>query len=65
MTIKALYSGEQEKLPARLAPQTLSDFIWEDELDDGAPPPLNERMPQKSPGGAFWTLPSGKIVDPL
>jgi histidyl-tRNA synthetase len=65
VTIKALYSGEQARLLASLVPQTLSDFIWEDELNDGAPPSLNERMPQKSPGEVFWKLPSGKIVDPL
>lgn len=64
VTLKALDSGEQARLLTRLVPQTLWDFIWEDEANDTAPP-LNERMPQKLPGGAFWTLPSGKIVDPL
>jgi histidyl-tRNA synthetase len=65
VTIKALYSGEQERLLARLAPQTLSEFLWEDRLNEGPPPPLAERMPQKGPRDVFWALPSGKIVDRL
>ncbi|MCW4463381.1 histidine--tRNA ligase [Sphingomonas sp. BT-65] len=61
-TIKDLASGEQEKLLAKLVPQTLWDFLWDDSAPDDRPP-LSQRMPQKS--GVFWTLPSGKIVDPL
>jgi len=65
--IKALYSGEQARLPLPLATQTLADFLFEDshEFEDAGPPPLSERMPVKRPGSVFWTLPSGKIVDPL
>jgi histidyl-tRNA synthetase len=65
--IKALYSGEQARLPLPLATQTLADFLFEDSYDfeDAGPPPLSERMPVKRPGSVFWTLPSGKIVDPL
>jgi histidyl-tRNA synthetase len=67
VTVKALYSGEQARILATLAPQTLADFIWEDlhQFGDAAPAPLSERMPQKKAGAVFWTLPSGKIVDPL
>jgi histidyl-tRNA synthetase len=67
VTIKALYSGEQARLLLALAPQTLADFLYEDDYDygDAPPPPLSERMPVKRPGSIFWTLPSGKIVDPL
>ena len=65
--IKSLSSGEQESLLARLVPQTLQDFIWDDRYRSNkeAPPPLSDRMPQKKPGQVFWQLPSGKIVDPL
>jgi histidyl-tRNA synthetase len=67
VTIKALFSGEQARLPRAIATQTLSDFLFEDDYkySDAAPPPLAERMPEKRPGAVFWTLPSGKIVDPL
>ncbi len=67
VALKALYSGEQAMLLAKLAPQTLWDFISEDlyQFGDAAPPPLSERMPQKKPGDVFWALPSGKIVDPM
>ena len=67
LTIKAMYSGEQVQLLAELVPQTLADYVFEDAyLSEGAsPPPLVERVPQKRPGAVFWTLPSGKIVDPL
>lgn len=64
VTLKALDTGEQARLLTRLVPRTLSSFIWEDGANDTIPP-LQERMPQKSPGGIYWTLPSGKIVDPL
>ena len=63
LTIKALYSGEQAKLPAEIVPQTLSDFVWDDEGADADLPKLSERMPQKK--GVFWTLPNGRIVNPL
>lgn len=64
-TIKDLTSGDQEKLLASLVAQTLLDFIWDDlgSNQSDAQPSLSERMPQKK--GVFWTLPSGKIVDPL
>jgi histidyl-tRNA synthetase len=67
VAIKALQSGEQERLPISLAPQTLFDLVFEDinQFTETAPPPLAERMPRKLPGNVFWTLPSGKIVDPL
>jgi histidyl-tRNA synthetase len=67
VAIKALYSGEQERLPVSLVPQTLFDFLYEDlhQFRDAPPPSLAQRLPRKSPGSPFWTLPSGKIVDPL
>jgi histidyl-tRNA synthetase len=67
VTLKALYSGEQARLLLPLAPQTLRDFLYEDyfEYSNAPPPPLAERMPIKRPGSIFWTLPSGKIVDPI
>lgn len=65
VTIKALYSGEQAPLLARLVSQTLWEFRWDDEMAEGNPPPLKDRMPVKGPGKFFWALPSGKIVDRL
>lgn len=65
VTLKALYSGEQAKLLAKLVPQTVWEFVTEDHyLEEGeAPQPLDERMPRK--GKVYWALPSGKIVDKL
>ncbi|QIG79278.1 histidine--tRNA ligase [Stakelama tenebrarum] len=64
VTIKDLRSGEQEKLLAKLAANTLEEFIWDEGFGD-AIPPLAERMPRKLAGQVYWALPSGKIVDRL
>jgi histidyl-tRNA synthetase len=65
--LKALDSGEQAPLVEDLLPQTLADFLWDDmrRLSDEPVPTLSERMPRKAEGQAFWTLPDGRIVDPL
>ena len=64
--LKSLHSGEQATLLARLLPQTLSDFLWDDSRrsSDDEVPPLAERMPRKGPKDVFWTLPDGRIVNP-
>ena len=67
VTLKSMKTGEQCLLEAPLLPQTLSEFIFEDlyEFEGSSQPPLSDRMPKKTEGSVFWTLPSGKIVDPL
>lgn len=67
ITLKSMRTGEQCPLEAPLLPQTIADFIFEDryEIEGNALPPLSDRMPTKNEGNSFWTLPSGKIVDPL